>query len=229
MITLMKRYLLLGLLLAAMLLLPVRSQPAAAEGGQYAVAVGEVWFYTSADESAKLFVLPETYYVRILDSGGEYCTVEYQADDAPYKKILGYCRTDALTFVDFTPMRPYLRKQITVTYTLPEAGDLGTGEFTSYERTFVYYGDRYEEGQLYLYVLLGDTFGYIPADAPPEYERNTDYLEDVSGEVQEPPAAGDDSVTALQIAVIVLACVAAIAVAVILLRGKHPPREQKDF
>ncbi len=227
MMTLMKRYILLGLLLTAMLLLPVRSQSAAAESGQYAVAVGEVWFYTSADENAKLFLLPETYYVRVLDSAEEFCTVEYQTDDAPYKKILGYCRTDALTFVDFTPARPYLRKQITVTYTLPEAGDLGSEDFTSVERTYVYYGDRYEGDQLYLYVLLEDTFGYLPADEVPAFERNTDYLQNVSGEA--PPETEDGSANALQIVVIVLACVAAIAVAVILLRGKRPPREQKDF
>ena len=153
--------------------------------------------------------------------------MEYQTDDAPYKKILGYCRTDALTFVDFTPARPYLRKQITVTYTLPEAGDLGSEDFTSVERTYVYYGDRYEGDQLYLYVLLEDTFGYLPADEVPAFERNTDYLQNVSGEA--PPETEDGSANALQIVVIVLACVAAIAVAVILLRGKRPPREQKDF
>lgn len=147
---------------------PRRRCPPPAEGsGEYAVALGEVWFYASADEEEKRFLLPETYYVRVLERGETYCTVEYLTDDAPYKKLLGYCRTDALTFVDFVPERPYLRRQITVTYTLPQTGDLGTEDFLTVQRTFVYYGDRYEEDGLYLYVLSDNEFGYIPAEAPP--------------------------------------------------------------
>ena len=69
---------------------------------------------------------------------------------------------------------------------------------------------------------------YIPADAPPEFERNTDYLTSASGET-ETPSEASPSVNAVQIVVIVLACVAAVAVAVILLRGKKPPREQQEF
>ena len=128
--------------------------------------------------------------------------------------------------MDFTPARPYLRKQITVEYTLPDAGGFGSEEFTGVERTFVYYGDRYEGAQLYLYVLSGDVFGYLPADAPPEYERNTDYLEQTSGETEERAPQGTNAV---QIVVIVLACVAAAAVAVILLRGKRPPQKEREF
>ncbi len=223
----MKRLIFLLLLLAALCGAGGRCAAAAEGQGEYAVAVGDVWFYTAADESAALFLLPETYYVRVLDRGETFCTVEYQQDDAPYKKLLGYCRTDALTFVDFVPVRPYLRKQITVTFSLPDGGELGTPSLTTWERTYVYYGDRYEGDQLYLYVLCDGTFGYIPADAPPEYEHNVDYLQDTSAEA-EPPAA-PSSFGTVQIVVIVLACVAAVAVAVILLRGKRPPREQQEF
>lgn len=218
------------LLLAACLsaAFPAPRAASAAEDGVYAVATGEVWFYAGASEEEKLFLMPETYYVRILEQGEPYCTVEYLTDDAPYKKILGYCRTDALTFVDFVPERPYLRKQITVTYTLPETGDLGTEDFTRYERTFVYYGDRYDGDQLYLYVLSDGVFGYIPAEEPPVFERNDDYLSATSGTAEEEPPAESSSPNAVQIVVILLACLAAVAVAVILLRGKKPPREQQE-
>lgn len=224
----MKR-LILALCIFAALLIPAAPLSAAAEeSGEYAVALGEVWFYASADEEAKCFLLPETYYVRVLERGETYCTVEYLTDDAPYKKLLGYCRTDALTFVDFVPERPYLRRQITVTYTLPQTGDLGTEDFLTVQRTFVYYGDRYEEDGLYLYVLSDNEFGYIPAEAPPDFERNTDYLTAVSGSTQEPDP-GADGANAVQIVVIVLACVAALAVALILLRGKKAPQEKQEF
>ncbi len=224
----MKR-LILALCIFAALLIPAAPLSAAAEeSGEYAVALGEVWFYASADEEEKRFLLPETYYVRVLERGETYCTVEYLTDDAPYKKLLGYCRTDALTFVDFVPERPYLRRQITVTYTLPQTGVLGTEDFLTVQRTFVYYGARYEEDGLYLYVLSDNEFGYIPAEAPPDFERNTDYLTAVSGSTQEPDP-GADGANAVQIVVIELACVAAHAGALILLRGKKAPQEKQEF
>ena len=224
----MKRFLPLILCLACLLLPAAPLRAAAEEAERFAVALGDVWFYERADEESKLFLLPETYYVRVLEEGETYCTVEYQTDDPPYRRLLGFCRTDALTFVGHVPARPYLRKQIRVTYSLPDGGELGSGEFTSVERTFVYYGDRTEGGQLYLYVLSGDTFGYLPAEHTPDFERNDDYLTDVSGEAEE-PLPGQNAPNAVQIVVIVLACIAAVAVAVILARGKKPPREREEF
>lgn len=226
----MKRLLLLLPLLAA-LLFPAPPRPVSATDGRYAVCVQDVWFYAGENEEEKLFLVPDTYYVRVLEEGEIYSTVEYLTDDPPYKKLLGYCRTDQLLFVDFIPVRPYLRKQITVSYTLPGSGSLDDA-FSTVERTFVYYGDRYENGQLYLYVLLDGTFGYIPASAPPEYEHNTDYLTSTSGdgdEGTEPPSA-DEGIGATQIVVICLACAAAVAIAIILMRGKQKPGgEQQEF
>ena len=226
----MKRLLLLLPLLAA-LLFPAPPRPVSATDGRYAVCVQDVWFYAGENEEEKLFLVPDTYYVRVLEEGEIYSTVEYLTDDPPYKKLLGYCRTDQLLFVDFIPVRPYLRKQITVSYTLPGSGCLDDA-FSTVERTFVYYGDRYENGQLYLYVLLDGTFGYIPASAPPEYEHNTDYLTSTSGdgdEGTEPPSA-DEGIGATQIVVICLACAAAVAIVIILMRGKQKPGgEQQEF
>lgn len=226
----MKRLLLLLPLLAA-LLFPAPPRPVSATDGRYAVCVQDVWFYAGENEEEKLFLVPDTYYVRVLEEGEIYSTVEYLTDDPPYKKLLGYCRTDQLLFVDFIPVRPYLRKQITVSYTLPGSGSLDDA-FSTVERTFVYYGDRYENGQLYLYVLLDGTFGYIPASAPPEYEHNTDYLTSTSSDGDEgtdPPSA-DEGIGATQIVVICLACAAAVAIVIILMRGKQKPGgEQQEF
>ena len=49
------------LLALALFLLPARTTNAAAQSDSYAVAVGDVWFYASADEETRLFLLPETY------------------------------------------------------------------------------------------------------------------------------------------------------------------------
>ena len=214
----------LSLCLIMALALPAPLSARADEAG-YAVAPTEdVWFYAAENEDSRLFLLPATYYVRVLEKGEVYSTVEYLTDDAPYKKLLGYCRTEQLLPVAFVPARPYLRKQVTLSYTLPDAGGLGTDGFADTERTFVYYGDRPEAGQLYLYVLSEDGFGYLPADAPPVFERNEDPSASVSGETDAAAPVGG-----VQIAVIVLACVAAVAIAVILLRGKRAPREQQEF
>ena len=235
MIAPMKTFVLsLFLLLAAALALPSPAAAASADGEKrYAVAATEdVWFYTAESEDARLFLIPCTYYVRVLDEGELYCTVEYQADDAPYKKVLGYCRTEQLLFVDFVPVRPYLRKQVTLTYTLPDAGGLGDAELGAVERTFAYYGERTESGQLYYYVFDGERFGYVPADLPVEYERNDDYLQAISGEgdAETEPEGSESSVGGVQIAVICILCTAAVAVAVLVMRGRKSIRnEPSDF
>ena len=236
MIAPMKTFVLsLFLLLAAALALPSPAAAASADGEKrYAVAATEdVWFYTAESEDARLFLIPCTYYVRVLDEGELYCTVEYQADDAPYKKVLGYCRTEQLLAVDFVPARPYLRKQVTLTYTLPDSGGLGDDALSKVERTFVYYGERTEGGQLYYYVFDGETFGYVPADEHIAYERNDDYLAALAGESEPQPAPeeeGGSSVNAVQIAVICILCAVAVAVAVLVLRGrKSSAHESSDF
>ena len=224
----------LMLLLAAALALPVpAADAAAADDKRYAVAATEdVWFYTGESEEERLFLIPYTYYVRVLDEGELYCTVEYQADDAPYKKLLGYCRTEQLLFVDFVPARPYLRRQVTLTYTLPDSGGLSDAELTTVERTFSYYGERTEGAQLYYYVFDGETFGYVPAEEHVEFEHNTDYLEAMAKPEPAPEEETEEtsSVNVVQIVVICILCVAAVAIAILVLRGKKPVRsEPSDF
>ena len=196
--------------------------PVRAETLRYAVAAdSNMWFYASESEESRLFLVPETYYVRVLNEGDVFSAVEYLVNDAPYKKVMGYCRTSALTFVDFIPARPFLRKLVTAHYTLPDAGLLG-GSFSGVDKTFVYYGARYESGQLYFYVLDGSTFGYIPAEAPIDFERNDDWLNvptpPVSGENDGTMSGGDPSV--VQIIIICVICAAAAVIAALVVRGR---------
>ncbi len=220
-------------LFALMLVLcPPPARAARADAPRYAVAADtNVWFYSAEGEEYKLFLLPETYYVRVLYKDDLYTAVEYLVNDAPYRKIMGYCRTEALTFVEFIPERPYLKRQITVSYTLPGAGG-GFGEFDSIERTFVYYGKRYENGQLYFYVLEGETFGFIPAEEELSFERNDDFLNVPAGPAETDPseAPPSDASSVLQIVLILAVCGAAVVVAVLALRGKKPANhEEHDF
>ena len=209
--------------------LPALSASAAQEPYAY-VPDGDVWFYAGETESSRVFLLPKTYYVRILSTGEQFCRVEYLLDDGLYRKVTGYCKTEDIIPVDYIPSRPYLRKEITLSYSLPTAGGTGSGlggAFASVERTFVYYGQRYDGAKLYYYVLSDGTFDYIPAEEELAYELNTDYLDYVAsketagtgGTVADPP----EGMNAAVIVVICVACAAAVAVAVFVVKGKKAP------
>ncbi len=239
MIAAMKR--ILSLLFFTLMLfsvsLPIGGQTVSAAEGRYAVVPdGDVWFCAGESESSRIFLLPRSYYVRILNEGPLYCRVEYLEDEGPYKKITGYCKTEDIIAVDYIPVRPYLKKEITLSYSLPAAGSGGLGgSFSSVEKTFVYYGQRYEGAKLYYYVLADGTFDFIAADAELAYEENTDYLDYLAaqdtaaqgGEVAKPEAGG---MNAAMIVVVCIACVAAVAVAVFVIRGKKPapPDDQTE-
>ena len=150
------------------------ASPAAEE---YAVAArNDVWLYSEENEDSGLFLLPYTYYVRVLERGEEYSAVVYGEDAAPYRTVEGYCKTDLLTFVGFIPERPFLKLEVTVTYTVPGASSqMGNGTFDEIERTFHYYGTSYLGTQRYFYVLSDGVFDYIPAARNPlnsELERH---------------------------------------------------------
>ncbi len=208
---------------------------AAADPLRYAVAADpDVWFYESETEEGRLFLIPESYYVRILLEGDTYTAVEYLVNDPPYRKLMGYCRTDALTFVDFIPARPFLRKQITVSYTIPGGETAFEDVFGSLDRAFVYYGMRYEYGQAYCYVLADGQFGYIPLDKEPEFERNDDYLSMTEAPVSGEGESGSQGLTPVQIVVICLACAAMAGIAIFVLRAKRrapipPDSDRSDF
>lgn len=237
MIARMKRliFILSSFLLIFTLPVPTASEANAAEERYAVAAERDVWFYEEADESKGLFIMPYTYYVKVINEGSPFCLVEYQDGMNGYKKLTGYCLKDALTFVDFIPERPFLRKQINLAYTIAGGGAIGGGALGSMERTVNFYGTYYAGTALYYYVYADGVFDYVPAVEPVSYDLNTDYLSSVS--VVEPPAEepkeSSGGLSALQIAVICLLCVAAAVAAFFVLRGKKPPTlrdgQRSDF
>ena len=232
MIAFMKKFLVSCLLIAAAifsLLTPAGApRPSAAEGDRFAVAETDgVWFYSEKDEASGIFLLPVSYYVKITEQGEPFCAVEY-GDGVTLPKLKGYCKTEKLKSVSFTPARPYLVKQVTLTYTLE--GSL-FDEFDSLEKTFLYYGSTFRGTARYWYVCADGKYGYVSANEEPEYERNVDYLtSDVSGEVNPPERA--QGLSGVQIALICVALFAAAAVAAVVFfarRSPAPRREEDDF
>ncbi len=194
-------------------------------GERYAVAAREdVWFYSAENEESGLFLIPYTYYVRVLREGTLFTAVQYLDDIAPYRAINGFCKTEALTFVDFVPARPYLRREITVTYSIAGENPMGGGAFNKIERRFVYYGTSFAGTARYFYVYADGIFDYVPATQDILYELNTDYLTQTSGGASEepPPAEVSSAPSAVQIVAICAAALAILAVVALVLRGKKP-------
>lgn len=150
---------------------------AEAETNAYAcIAQENTYFYSSADENSGLFILPTTYYVKIISKSDDFCFVQYLDDVAEYKAVYGYCKTQDLTQVDFTPARPYLYYTYTATYTVNGTASTDVGDFSTFTCTCIYYGD-YKNGTLtYRYVNINGEFGYIPKTCEIEYPLNTDYI-----------------------------------------------------
>lgn len=233
MITDMKRFFfLMALAMFALVLLPAPVAASAAAERYAYIPDGDVWFYAGETESSRVFLLPKTYYVKLLSEGEEYCRVEYLVDEAPYRKISGYCKTEDIIPVDYIPARPYLKKQITLSYSLDAGSDGLGGSFSSVEKTFVYYGHRYDGAKLYYYLLSDGVFDYIAAESELVFDLNTDYT-DYAQETMAESAGGIHGAqggNAALIVVVCVACVAAVAVAVFVIRGKKqlPPDDQEE-
>ena len=236
-ISAMKRFLplLAALLFGCLSLLPRPALAVHAEetNERYAVAAREdVWFYAAENEESGLFLIPYTYYVRVVREGTLFTAVQYLDDVSPYRAISGFCKTEMLTFVDFIPSRPYLRREITVTYTIAGENPMDSA-FNKIERRFVYYGTSYAGTARYFYVYADGVFGYVPATQDILFERNTDYLEQVSATPDPPPSETEEpaspSLTPVQIVAICAAALAVLAVMAFVLRGKKRPAPADEF
>lgn len=202
----------------------------------YAVAAERnIYLYSAADEKTGLFILPYTYYVKVLSLGDPFCRVEYLDDTPPYKKVTGYCKKESLTFVDFIPARPFLRREITVTYTLPETPAFSpTDGLLSVDVSYLFYGTYTVGSAEYFYVYGNGEFGYLPATEEITYDLNTDYLAAASAPAEEPEGPSDEKkegLSGLQIFFLCALCVSVAAIAVFVLLGKRnpPSSAQEEF
>ena len=194
---------------------------ATASGETYAcVLSGETYFYTSETESSGLFILPTTYYVKVVDVKKQYTKVEYLTDGANTRKLVGYCKTEQLTFVDYLPQTPYLYHFFDVTYTADPSQAVGDGFLNTVTLTCAYYGDYFVGSTAYAYVLQGDGFGYVPKPSGFSFPENPEYAAR-----QEAPAPPDDggkqdetASNPAQIAILVVLCLLAPILAAVILR-----------
>ena len=203
--------------------------PAKAEESGYACILNDnAYFYASESEQSGLFILPKTYYVKVLLPSYPYTKVEYLSDGVSTRKLVGYCLTSDLTFVEYTPRMPYLFKTFEVTYT--PSGDLSDPFLNKITVTCAYYGDYTVGSKTYAYVLQGDQFGYVPKPENFFYTENAEYAEHLK---ENPPTDGSAGETGssspLQIAILIVLCLLVpILAAAVFRSSKKRPYDFED-
>jgi len=211
--------------------------PLAPVAGDYACILSDqVFFYSAANDRRGLFLLPKSYYVRLLEYRSDYCKIEYQTDGGKAQRLIGYARTADLTFVEYVPARPYLYYVFDVSYKIDDAQNTNSSFLTEITMSCVYYGDYLIGSETYCYVLRGEEFGYIPKPHTLSYEENreyADYLASLEAEAQ-PDAESNastktESNSPAQIAILIAICLLVpILAALVMKPPRRPPYESDD-
>ncbi len=202
--------------------------------GEYACILEETYFYSAPDERYGLFLLPTTYYVKILEQQAEYYKIEYLYDDSLTRKIIGYAKTDHLIPVEYTPKRPYLYYAFDVHYYIDDSSLNDSTFLNQITITCAYYGDFRIGSKTYCYVLRGDTFGYIPKPDNIFYEENTEYADWVaqnenSTNSATPDSGGTGNSSPAQIAILVALCLLVPVLAGLILKPPRRPPYDEDL
>lgn len=194
-------------------------------GASYACILEEdVYFYTTAQDTSGIFILPRTYYVKVLSVGEIYTQVEYLSDSEHTQALRGYCRSEQLTFVDYTPVNPYLYATFSVTYTAEEGweDDELVGKI---ELNCAYYGSYSIGSKQYAYVLQNGRYVYVPYPADFSYAENPEFSERNSETAEEAESEGNG----LRIGILTVLCLLVpILTAIILQSSKRPTYDAPD-
>lgn len=195
------------------------------------VCASDAYFYTTRDENRGLFLLPQTYFVKVLAVEGDFSKIEYLYDDSHYKKLTGYAKTDRLTFVDYTPTRPYLYFLFDVRYTIDEGFLYDSNTLNQITVTCAYYGDYNVGSQTYCYIFRGDSFGYIPKPVTLTFEPNPEYAQRLENNsaTPTPPSNSESAMSPLQIGILISVCLLVpVLVAILAKSPKRTAYEQEE-
>lgn len=202
--------------------------------GEYACVLQEnAFFYSAPEERRGLFLLPATYYVKLLDYGEEYCRIEYLYDGENVKKLVGYAKTSALTFVEYTPNEPYFCYLFDVHYRIEEGGLTDSTFLNEITLTCAYYGDYKIGSETYCYVLRGGTLGYVPKPAYLSIPKNNEYEEWLAQQTPpdtsaESPTQSQESSSPAQIAILIALCLLVPTLAALILKPPRRPPYETD-
>ena len=214
-------------------------QTSAPAAGDYAcLQTSTAFFYSAPSADSGLFLLPKSYYVKLLSYGAEYCKIEYQTDTDGYQKLIGYAETGALTFVSYTPKRPYFSYVFELRYHLGDALQPTSDFLTEITFDCAYYGDYTVGSNTYCYVLRNGEFGYVPKPSSIIIDENTeytDYLASLTPPAETPTPtpttpADDTASSPIQIGILIALCLLVPLLAALILKPpRRPPYENNDF
>lgn len=203
--------------------------------GDYACILSDdVFLYSEADERRGLFLLPKSYYVRLIEYRSDYCKVEYQRDESDAKRVVGYARTEDLTFVEYLPLRPYLYYTFEVKYRIEDTQTTDSSFLTEITVSCVYYGDYRVGSETYCYVLRGNEFGYIPKPVGLSFDENTEYADYLASLTPPEPERSDEpsesnQTSPVQIAILIAICLLVPVLAALIIKPpRRPPYETED-
>ncbi len=192
-----------------------------------------VYLYSDEDEDMGIFILPKTYYVKIIANGINFTYVQYLEDVNCYKSIYGYCKTSELTFVDYQPQQPYLFYTFPIEYyygnindsTLPDKESL-----QSITLNAIYYGDYLSGTKTYCYILRDNTFGYILKNNTINFQSNSEYAER-NNKIEQIVNKEDINLPRNNLIKIILLCGVAflILVVIFVLARKNTQNSQPDY
>lgn len=90
----------------------------------YAQILSNCYLYKEADPSSGIFILPESYYVKILSKGSTFHHISYLDEDDFATAIQGYVLATSVHIIDnYIPKNPYLQYKITVTFKINTVND----------------------------------------------------------------------------------------------------------
>ncbi len=196
------------------------------------VLTDEAFFYSSRDERRGVFLLPKTYYVKLLDVDEEFCKIEYLYDDTYVQKLIGYAKTSDLTPVPYVPKRPYLYRLVDVHYTIGGGSVPSSGFLDQITITCAYYGDYRIGSETYSYILREGSFGYIPKPEDLTYDPNTEYAEWEAANAEQEKTEEEtpkEEASPAQIAILIALCLLVPVLAALILRPtKRSPYDQDE-
>lgn len=231
----MKRTKLLSFALAAALafacalpfLPPHAARAEEADYGYARITQEGTYLYSAPESSSGLFILPQSYFVRLTGQAGSYYSVEYMTGIAGKTAVRGYCLAEEVTPVDYIPDTPFLEYTVSVTFRTDSS--LPDPFISEYTVDAAYYGTFSYGSSVCYYVELEGEFGYVPASACPplDYPLNTEH----PAEVPEETAPVESDFGALNIVLICVLAVVALGAVYFLFRPakkKRPETEEAE-
>lgn len=217
--------------------------PVRAETDSYfRVLSKNAYVYADPELSEKLFIVPETYYVKAETYNSVYARVVYGDDDGEYPVIVGYMSSENLTASAIVPSSPFAVIKVSSLYSdvLFQDAARKRALFNVPCDSFMYlYGSHFSNGSELCYVYYRNKLGYIDKNSLSDFviPKNKDPLpvenEPLNNnEISESPKTRSSiSGETLQIIIIVGISVVSISVVYVLFKPQKNkvPVKDEDF